>query len=265
MPTTDERVDKTALLQVCSEKDVPEQLLNPAEISTLNDESRLNFSAKNLLHRLLSWKKNIPLLANFAWRYAISGKTITKENARFMLDVAFHHSNDKQIIQLFLWLFGKRGCEHEIVVRGAFTDEIPLGDWFKSKDILNVLDVQYSRDVFMQFEIHNVHGLFQNVENVETVKVLTVLLSDLSEHNKEKWNYLHIFSFLGKATFFKPLLESGHDIDQRDSNGSTPLLCLSCEQPTNVTQYLIESGADVYAVNEKGQNFLHKLVFVIIK
>lgn len=54
----------------------------------------------------------------------------------------------------------------------------------------------------------------------------------------------------GRCRVLKYLVEIGADINQKDFDGDTPLMCSMTPQGEPIAKFLIEAGADIFAQNE---------------
>lgn len=95
------------------------------------------------------------------------------------------------------------------------------------------------------------------VKEVETLNVLRGILPDFSESHLEKWNYLHIAVHYGQFELVEYLITAGFDVNERDRHGNTPLLCAKIVNCFELIRLLVANNADIYAVNNDGENVAH--------
>lgn len=56
------------------------------------------------------------------------------------------------------------------------------------------------------------------------------------------------------------MIKVGHNINQKDNSGNTPLLRITTKELVPITHKLVNRRADVYAVNTRQRNVAHKLL-----
>lgn len=79
-----------------------------------------------------------------------------------------------------------------------------------------------------------------------------------AQNRKDIWSAART----AKLTLVGELLESGMDVDQRDSDGNTPLIMAAMAGKTEVARLLIEKGADVNAKSNGGSAAIHSAAFL---
>ena len=79
-----------------------------------------------------------------------------------------------------------------------------------------------------------------------------------NKRTKEGKTILHLAVQQGLLNLVKNLIEEeGHDINERDGSGCTPLFYASGIGDLEMTKYLVEEGADLSARAENGATALH--------
>ena len=79
-----------------------------------------------------------------------------------------------------------------------------------------------------------------------------------AQNRKDIWSAART----AKLRLVGELLESGMDVDQRDSDGNTPLIMAAMAGKTEVARLLIERGADVDAKSNSGSAAIHSAAFL---
>lgn len=89
----------------------------------------------------------------------------------------------------------------------------------------------------------------------------TTTSSSIKTSEREKWPLLHIPIENGNEVIVRMLIDSGADIDERDSvGGSTALHVAVRSKRENLLRLLVESGADVNAEDDLGRTPLYEAV-----
>ena len=64
----------------------------------------------------------------------------------------------------------------------------------------------------------------------------------------------------GDFEMVKQMIKDGYDVNERDENRRTPLMCLMGTSNVGITRYLLEHGADISLVDDSGRNVWHYLI-----
>lgn len=89
----------------------------------------------------------------------------------------------------------------------------------------------------------------------------TATSSSTKKSERDKWPLLHIPIENGNEVIVRMLIDSGADIDERDSvGGSTALHVAVRSKRENLLRLLVESGADVNAEDDLGRTPLYEAV-----
>lgn len=183
----------------------------------------------------------------------VSAKSTSLHSKRFLLETAFCQNEDRDIVDLLLWLFAKEDAEHCEASRQTSL----VGNEFTSADVLEALNVEDATKTLSIIKPVSSDKFFRNVDSVETLKILCFICSKTLYC--ADWNFLHKAVYHGKRAWVEYLIQAGYDINHKNGDGDTPLHCLGDVNAVEMTRLLIENCADVYAVNKMNKNFAHKL------
>lgn len=101
--------------------------------------------------------------------------------------------------------------------------------------------------------------LFLNMHCTETCKLLISLCPDYTRFNKSNRNYLHYTPLMETVDIPQFLITCGHDVNQQDINGYTPLCYISVKSKLEIISLLVENGADAFATSTKQETSAHCL------
>ena len=108
-------------------------------------------------------------------------------------------------------------------------------------------------------------GPNQALFDAEPAKQITMALNaggDINARDKDGWTPLMCAAIDGNTEMVKNLIDLGADVNARDNNGKTPLHCL---WDVESGQLLIEHGADVNARDNDGETLIHfQIIFFIL-
>ena len=146
----------------------------------------------------------------------------------------------------------------------------------KKKELMHLMKTLISMLVLI-FSLSTVAEVYSiRVEESDPDALINRIFSLVVDHNnqidvnrvgKDGVTVLHLISESGAEHLVRLFVDRGADIDAIDHKGNTPLLHLSCnnmdlsqEQVMNMAIVLLENGADIGAQNNKNQTVVHCIV-----
>lgn len=162
---------------------------------------------------------------------------------------------DIDLIKLLILLFGKLPEQ----IEPDSIETLNLGH-IKTEMVLQSINRDDAHETFQRLNLQHDIGAFRHLHNIETQELMVALYPDFSRCNESRWNYLHYACKQGKVDWVEFLIVNGHDVNQQDRQGNTPLLLIAKRRATQLIQVLVNNGASIYAVNQRNENCLHCLL-----
>lgn len=164
---------------------------------------------------------------------------------------------DLVMVTSLILLFCGSGDEWQKVFTSVHGESGDDAQVFNADDVLRVLDLTEAKKVISELNF-TLQG-FQHIIGEETLRILTAICPSVSACDKFGRNYLHVAAHAGNVSMIKHLKALNYDVNERDLQGSTPLMYIhALIQATDVTRMLLSCGAEVNVGNKFGCNVAHK-------
>lgn len=204
-------------------------------------------SYANLIHMVFTCKISLERLKNF--------------NKKQMLYTIMNFSNFEQLCVILLLLFPKPNANVQMSV--VESEDCQSLSQKKSTEILSMLNVPLLNQTLGL--ICFTESFMTNLNAVRSLKVLLGICPDITRNSYRNRNYLHYCVHQGKVDWVKYLIESGHDVNQTDEYGCSPLLCVTLTRPLELIRLLVQHNADIYGLSRSTDMVRFQLVCLCIK
>lgn len=167
--------------------------------------------------------------------------------------------DDEQIIELLGLLFGNYINQSDLANNDHPKTDVSNepefnSKFFRAEHLSQSMDKIALEVSFSSLKLSHCDRVFRKIEKVGTLKFLTEIFPDFSTCNIRNTSYLHFSVKNSRVEWVNYLLKSGHELNKRDVWGNTPITCLSLKHSLTITQLLVDFGADVYAIDNRGRN-----------